>query len=124
MWTYRGYDRDSRGVTAPRILALQRWLVSTDPGGKSLGTYAHRPVRGGATPSVHQTGRAIDWQPSSHTAGYHLWDVLRAYPEGADIDLIIWEHKQWGGRSGPVTQAYHGVDPHTGHLHIETRSWE
>jgi hypothetical protein len=120
-WTYRGYDRDSNGATAPIIKRLASWLVTVDPGGKSLGTYARRSVRGGSDPSVHQTGRAIDWAPSSRVAGDHLADVLTAYPDGAAVDLVIWQRRIWGGTHGPVWRPYSGVDPHDSHLHIESR---
>lgn len=123
MWVYRGYDKDSHGRTAPRLEACLRYIQTLDPAGASLGTYAHRAVRGGSTPSVHQAGRALDWHPSSVPLGWHLWDILTHYPEGGDIQLVIWQRRQWGGRGGPTIKAYTGADPHTSHLHIETRSW-
>lgn len=123
MWVYRGYDRDSKGQTSPVLAALWRWIKVADPGGKSLGTYAHRPVRGGSSPSVHQAGRAGDWQPSTRAAGDHLWDLLTGFPDGGGVQLVIWQRRQWGGKSGPVIKPYTGSDPHTGHLHIETRLW-
>lgn len=111
------------GRESPKIAGIRHWIATQDPGGKSLGTYACRDVRGGSGLSVHAAGRALDWQPSSRARGDWLADCLSGYPEGGDIQLVIWQRRQWGGRRGPGWRPYTGADPHTGHLHIETRAW-
>lgn len=123
-WAYRGYTGDSKGEVSPSIQSLQRWLHEQDPDGKSLGAYANRPVRGGVTPSVHRTGRALDWAFGSREAGDRIIGTLtgRASPY-KPLQLVIWQRRQWGGRRGPGWRPYGGTDPHTGHAHFETSIW-
>lgn len=120
-WTYHRCIRPARGPTAKaqRLLAL---LEHLDPGGHSAGIFNNRRIRGSRALSVHACGRALDWVPSTFEHGQrvnHLlcWEYATRY----DIQLVIWNRQQWGGRRGPVTAPYDGVDPHTGHLHIEVR---
>lgn len=128
-WTYRGYPakvasaRHDAKTTAPVIVRLRGWLGSVDPHGFSLGTLALRPVRGGTAPSVHRTGRVIDWQPSSPARGDELFAILTEYPDGADVQLVIWRDLQWGGRAGPGVRKYTGSAGYHTHLHVESRSW-
>jgi len=122
-YTYVEATRPCSGKAGPRILAVRGWLASVDPGGHTLGTYVCRGIAGSGEPSVHGSGRATDWAPSTRVAGDHLADVLTRFPDGGDIQLVIWWGRQWGGHYGPAWGPYRGLDAHTSHLHIETRSW-
>lgn len=100
--------------------SLLEYLHRADPGGRSLGGFVRRNVRGGTTRSVHACGRAVDWRPSSDARGHAIAGHLADGQHG-DVQLIIWQRQQWGGRSGPGWRPYTGENPHTDHLHIESR---
>lgn len=97
-------------------------MAELDPHGSNLGCYNRRRIRGSRTAwSLHACGRAIDWRPSSHSRGRELADWIAWFAE-PDVQLIIFDGRQWGGRQGPGWRDYHGADDHAGHLHIESRS--
>lgn len=121
-WTYVPCKTPAKGAS-PWCAAALALLRRVDPGGRSLGCFARRDVRGSTGRwSVHACGRAIDWMPSSFDAGQRLnhWLVTSG---SRDLQLVIWNRQQWGGSRGPVTSRYTGPDPHTTHLHIESRNW-
>ena len=60
--------------------------------------------------------------PSSFQRGQEINHWL-VHSGSADLQLVIWNRQQWGGTAGPVTRPYRGSDPHTSHLHIESRNW-
>lgn len=78
-------------------------------------------MAGSKTWSLHACGRALDWKPSSFDGGQRLNHLLVQAADQHDIQLIIWNRQQFGGRRGRVFAPYGGSDPHTGHLHIEVR---
>lgn len=100
--------------------SLLDYLRAADPRGRDLGGYVRRPVRGGSAWSLHACGRARDWAPSDRARGDAIAGHLADGQHG-DIQLVIWQRQQWGGRAGPGWRPYDGADPHTGHLHIESR---
>lgn len=120
-WTYRGYTGESSRV-APIITRLRGWLKAQDPHGVDLGALPSAQHRKQNPRSVHNTGRALDWGPSSDAEGWRLAHVLAAYPDGAQVQLIIWKDYQWGGRNGPEWH-HTGRTDHDTHLHIESRGW-
>lgn len=125
-WRYDPCRTPGRGPT-PKARALLELLKELDPDGHSLGIFANRPVRGGSALSVHACGRALDWHPGEAETGMHRNGdrlnhiLIHEHASEFDIQLVIWNRQQWGGRRGPFTAPYHGVNPHTDHLHIEVR---
>jgi len=94
-------------------------MASLDPGGHSLGCFNPRRVAGSAhTWSVHACGRALDWRPSSRARGREVARWI-AWFGHADIQLIIFDGEQWGGRFGRGWRPYTGADKHVDHIHIE-----
>lgn len=123
-WTYAPCSSPTSGPTE-WCRAATSWLTTHDPAGRSLGCFARRTVRGGSSSwSLHACGRAVDWRPSNREAGWRLW--FRMVDSGsADLQLILWDGYQWGGRKGPVVQPIpSGADQHRDHLHIESRNAE
>lgn len=120
-WVYFDCKHAAKGPSR-KALAVYRALQRLDPGGSSGGIFNNRRIRGSRTLSLHACGRAVDWYPSSHEAGQRLNHLLiTQHALELDIQLIIWNRQQWGGRRGPRAAPYNGVDPHTSHLHIEVR---
>lgn len=120
MYVYEPAGNHPSGGPTPGALALRdecmlAFSVS------DLGIYANRPVRGRQTLSVHAEGRAWD----AGVSGRKPWSVTPLVDwlvrnwEWLGVQLVIWNRRQWGGRRGPTWGSYAGVDPHTGHAHIE-----
>lgn len=70
--------------------------------------------------SVHREGRALDIYPADDAEGWRLAHTLAAYPDGGDIDGIIWKDYAWGFGVGPFWH-YTGRRDHDTHLHVEVR---
>lgn len=119
VWTYVPATGDA-GSSSAWCRSILAYLAAADPGGRSLGCYSARRVRGSSQWSLHAAGRAVDWAPSSPERGHALAGHLADGQHG-DIQLVIYARKQWGGRNGPGWRDYAGADDHTGHLHIESR---
>lgn len=121
MWVYRGHERSVKSA-APVLSRLLGWLRAEDLHGQFLGVLPS-PAHHRANPtSLHEDGRALDWRPSSDATGWRLAHTMTAYPDGGDIQLVLWKDYQWGGRHGPVW-VWTGRHDHDTHLHIETRGW-
>lgn len=120
-WTYEPCKTPATS-SSPWCAAALELLRSWDPEGRSLGCFARRPIRGSTAGwSVHACGRAVDWRPSTREAGWRLW--FRLIDAGAaDLQLVLWDGFQWGGRVGPIVRRIVGADPHADHLHIESRN--
>ena len=91
-------------------------------GGVSDGIYNCRSVRGGKTTSIHGEGRAADFgvRPYGASYGTALANAIVAHSKELGVQCVIWNRKIWSSaypHSG--WRPYHGVDPHTGHLHVE-----
>lgn len=120
-WSYHPCRRAERGPSK-KALHAQAVALALAPGSRSLGIFNPRRVRGAGALSVHACGRAVDIAPPSHEAGDRLNHLLCwHYADELDLQLVIWNRQQWGGRRGPVTAPYYGINPHTDHLHIEVR---
>jgi hypothetical protein len=106
---------------APRRLA--RRLRTNFPQITRTGIYCDRYIAGTHIKSAHAEGRALDIHLSAleseqRTLGDQLFRVLirKALPLG--IVNVIWNRQIWSrSRGGP--RPYHGVNPHTDHIHIE-----
>lgn len=91
-------------------------------GGKNLGIYNCRTVRGGSTTSLHGEGRACDFGINPHGAPYGtlLADRLRMVSGELGIQCIIWNRRIWSGSYPDAGwRAYSGTNPHLDHIHLE-----
>lgn len=74
-WSHLGWAAAGKppyNREAPNLQQLRYYLVDT-VGGQPVGIYGVRPVRGGASPSTHAYGAALDWryQNVSNTDKWH-----------------------------------------------------
>src|SRR5699024_4028115 len=91
-------------------------------GAVSDGIYNCRSVRGGRTTSIHGEGRAADFgvRPYGASYGTALANAIVAMSKELGVQCVIWNRRIWSSaypHSG--WRKYSGVDPHTGHLHVE-----
>ena len=90
-------------------------------GGRPLGVYNCRPVRGGSRLSEHGEGRAIDigydaFDPADRERGDSLADALVEHAEALGIQSVVWNRRVWGyGRW--YWRDLTGGTPHTDHVH-------
>lgn len=119
---YEPAQYDSGGPM-PGARLLMASILQLYPGSTNLGIYNNRAQRGTKVTSVHAEGRALDVGfpdigLSGNPVGNRLAaDLVRLHaPLG--IQCVIWCRRIWSTRH-PTWHAYTGVDPHTGHLHIE-----
>lgn len=121
IWSYRPKDREAASP-APIVLRLRHWVLATFPGTVDLGAMPSAEHRRRNPASVHNAGRAWDVAPADDAQGWKIAHVLADYPDGADLQLILWKDYQWGGRAGPGW-TWTGRTDHDTHLHLETRGW-
>lgn len=99
--------------------ALAAFLRRQVPGYREDGIYNCRNVRGSSsTLSLHADGRAEDAGNAPRAAvneAVFRWAIANAEALGAQE--IIFNHRIWSVHH-PVVVAYHGTDPHEGHVHI------
>lgn len=90
-------------------------------GGKNLGIYNCRPVRGGLTTSLHGEGRAVDFGcPIGNPWMQALVDQLVAHSAELGIQCIIYNRQIWSSAQPAAGwRKYTGVASHTDHAHIE-----
>ncbi len=95
-------------------------------GVRSDGIFNCRAVRGTAdTFSCHAEGRALDVgfplvHDKPNPAGMALVQIIRPLAAQVGVQALIWNRTIWSNKSpGMEGRPYHGVDPHTGHVHIE-----
>lgn len=67
--------------------------------------------------------KAVDLFPSSPgsiVTGYQIveWLLEPAARARYGVGLLIWRHQYWSARTGWVSAAYHGSDPHESHVHV------
>lgn len=119
---YEPAQYDSGGPTAGARL-LMAAILQLYPGSTNLGVYNPRAQRGSTARSVHEEGRALDVGfPDLGLAGNPVGrrladDLVRLHPE-LGVQCVIYCRRIWSTKL-PKWHAYTGVDPHTGHLHIE-----
>lgn len=86
---YTGYDGDSKG----RRKGTQKfidWIVFLNGGKiKNLGSFQLRNMRGKNKPSVHSTGRAIDFGFNNREDGLALIDFLVRNNGALGVELIV-----------------------------------
>jgi len=122
----RRYEPATRatGGPAPGARALMAWFLGAygHLGGRNLGIYNDRTVRGGSTKSLHAEGRACDLGINPHGAswGAALAELLRAYSGELGVQLVIWDRRIWSGAYPDAGwRSYSGVNPHRDHIHLE-----
>jgi hypothetical protein len=109
------------GHAQPGTVALSGIILRAFPGSSSAGIYNCRPVRGGTTLSLHGEGRAADVKPTDRTQGDRLAAWAVANSARYSIQEVIWYRQRWSS-STDAWHAYHGVNPHTDHVHI-SQNW-
>lgn len=127
MTIYTGKYTGARSCTSgpqPGAWGALDWYVTAykSKGGVSDGIYNCRSVRGGRTTSIHGEGRAIDMgvRPYGSRYGTALANKIVSMSKELGVQCVIWNRKIWSSayaHSG--WRSYGGVDPHTGHLHVE-----
>lgn len=115
---------DATDGPAPGAKALMAWFLArfADKGGKNLGIYIVRPVRGGSTLSLHAEGRACDLGINPHGAQYgtQLAEQLRLHSAELGIQCLIWDRRIWSAAYPDAGwRAYTGTNPHVDHIHLE-----
>ena len=123
---YQGAKKCTSGAQPGAQGMMQCFLAKYKRlGGKNLGIYDCRTVRGGSTTSLHGEGRAVDLGITPHGASYgtDLANRLLNNSKELGIQCIIWNREIWSGahpKSG--WRKYTGTNPHVDHLHVEL-SW-
>lgn len=115
------------GGPRPGAKAVAAWFMAeyAHAGARNDGIYNCRQIRGGGVMSAHAEGRAFDAGfPLVHgrpnPAGDELVQRLRRVAVHLGIGVLIWDRRIWSAKSpGAAGRPYGGVDPHTGHVHIE-----
>lgn len=99
------------------------WLGAySSQGAVNTGIYNCRTVVGGAAPSLHGEGRAVDLgvRPYSAAYGTVVANALVASSKELGVQCVIWNRQIWSG-SYPDSgfRAYQGTADHHDHLHVE-----
>jgi hypothetical protein len=90
---------------------------------RATGIYNDRNVAGTKRKSSHAEGRGLDIHlsaenPDERLVGDQLFKMLIDAANVSGIDNVIWNKEIWSiHRLGIRT--YHGVNPHTDHIHVE-----
>jgi Putative peptidoglycan binding domain len=119
-----GYVGAKSCTSGPTVGAknLMSWYLRDNAGrgGKNLGIYNCRAVRGGTTTSLHGEGRAADLgTPTSNNWSWGVAEFLRANSRELGIQCIIHNRKIWSSTYPNEWRAYTGVAAHFDHLHVE-----
>src|SRR5947209_3262117 len=106
----------------PAPLALWRLVHANFPETRNLGIFNDRNVAGTNIKSAHAEGRALDIglkvsKPSQKRLGDGLFQALFETGTHMGLDHVIWNHRIWSREKGGP-RAYHGVNPHTDHIHV------
>ena len=111
------------GAPSAGAKALMAWFLGAygAVGGKNLGIYNCRPVRGGGTTSLHGEGRAADFGcPIGNPWMQALCDQLIANSAELGIQCIIYNRQIWSSTyASQGWRPYKGVASHTDHAHVE-----
>lgn len=112
-WEIRRCHSPRPGVVAFRDTVL---FWTHQQGTFDDGIYNRRKVRGGSSWSLHAVGRAWDCGIPNLDVGAKLAERFRSNANICGITEVIFNRMRWTPDGG--LQSYHGVDPHTGHIHI------
>lgn len=78
---------------SPNLLALKDYLLKRW-GGKDIGIYGERPIRGGEVPSSHSFGAAMDWRYDNRKEGQAAIRFLIKNSKELGVQAI---HDYYGG---------------------------
>ena len=81
-----------------------------------MGGHVNRNVRGGNTKSMHAYGRAFDIGGSPETMA-KIAEYLRT--AATSLQYVIYNRRIAGPGMGKPWRPYHGVNPHTDHVHAD-----
>jgi hypothetical protein len=120
---YEPAKRCTDGPT-PGAKALMAYFLGQfgSQGGKNLGIYNCRSVRGGTTTSLHGEGRACDLGINPHAAPYGtlLAEQLRLQSAELGVQCLIWNGRIWSGAYPDAGwRVYTGTNAHVDHIHLE-----
>jgi hypothetical protein len=116
---YAGGSNCAGGIS-PGAQAVGERLVQ-EFGGSFQG-YACRPNTANTSLlSIHGTGRAVDYFPSSKTKGDQALEALKRNAAAWGVYYVIWYYRDYSCPTW-ATDSYGGPNPHTDHLHIEISS--
>ena len=106
---------------APRYLG--RLLRANFPQISETGIYNDRNVAGTSKKSSHAEGRALDIHlsakdPDQKSLGDQLFRTIVSRARSIGVDNVIWNRQIWSVKH-PRPRAYHGLNSHTDHLHVE-----
>jgi len=106
---------------APRDLG--RLLRVNFPQIRQTGIYNDRNIAGTSRKSSHAEGRALDIHlnakdPDQKALGDRLVQILIQRATSIGVDNVIWNRGIWSV-THPTNRRYHGVSPHTDHIHVE-----
>ena len=105
----------------PAPKALFQLIHANFPQTRNDGIYNDRDIAGTHTKSLHAEGRALDIglsvsQPNEKLIGDQLFAAFIETAGDAGFQELIWNRQIWS-TANPTIHAYHGHDPHTGHIH-------
>jgi hypothetical protein len=106
---------------APRHLG--RLLRANFPQIRQTGIYNDRNIAGTSIKSAHAEGRALDihlnaTDPDQKFLAERLVQILIQRSTSMGVDNVIWNREIWSV-AHPKIRRYHGVNPHTDHIHVE-----
>jgi hypothetical protein len=126
----RGYQAAKSCTNGPQPgnKALMSWFLGAygGRGGKNLGIFNCRTVRGGTTTSLHGEGRADDLGINPHGAawGWEVANALRAHSAELGVQCLIYARKIWSGSYPDAGwRDYTGLADHFDHIHVEL-TWD
>ena len=127
MSIFRGYvgAKNCTGKVQPGVAAFKDAALAAVPESWSDGILNCRSIRGSTkTTSLHGEGRAFDWGCKAGAKwAQQAADYLVSMSKELGIQCVIYNRRIWSGaHPDSGWRAYHGVDAHTTHLHIEF-SW-
>lgn len=117
--------RTCRGSATAGAKALMAWYLGAyqSQNAANLGIYVCKSIAGTKTTSLHGEGRAADLGSTPYRNLPFMDDVadaLVAHSRELGVQCVIHNGKVWSSlHPHDGWRAYHGVDPHRGHIHAE-----
>jgi hypothetical protein len=106
----------------PGARALMAWFLGAygPVGGRNGGIFGCRTIAGTDVLSVHAEGRADDLMTGGAGWGRTLADALVVNSGMLGVQLVIHNRRVWSCSAPDAGwRDYHGINPHTDHLHVE-----
>lgn len=112
-WELRRWKSERKGMRALMDVLL---VLFNQAGARNGGIFVRRRQRGGSAWSLHAVGRAGDVMVPSTGVGDMIAAAVVAHATPLGVCEVIWNRRRWTEPTG--WQPYHGVNPHTDHVHI------